>query len=80
MWCQVEFCFHLFDEDRSNSIEIDELTAILKANHMAGDPAAVRRKAETIMRQSNSGDGSITMEEFQVMAQKFPNILFPSFD
>lgn len=39
---QVEFCFHLFDEDRSNSIEIDELVAILKANHMAGDPAAVR--------------------------------------
>ncbi len=31
----------MFDEDRSNSIEIDELIAILKANHMAGDPGAV---------------------------------------
>lgn len=77
---RVEFCFHLFDEDRSNSIEIDELIAILKANHMAGDPGAVRRKAETIMRQAASVDGSISLEEFHVMAQKFPNILFPSFD
>lgn len=77
---KVEFCFHLFDEDRSNSIEIDELIAILQANHMAGDPSAVRRKAETIMRQADDGDGSISLEEFHVMAQKFPNILFPSFD
>lgn len=40
----------------------------------------VRRKAETIMRQATENDGSITIEEFHVMAQKFPNILFPSFE
>jgi hypothetical protein len=68
--CQVSFCFHLFDEDRSNSIEEGELVAILKANHMAGDPAAVQRKAQTIMRQAdNDGDGCITLEEFHVIAQ-----------
>jgi hypothetical protein len=68
---QVSFCFHLFDEDRSNSIEENELMAILKANHMAGDPTAVQRKAQTIMRQAdNDGDGCITLEEFHVIAQK----------
>lgn len=29
---RVEFCFHLFDEDRSNSIEEEELVLILQAN------------------------------------------------
>lgn len=78
---KVSFCFHLFDEDRSNSIEENELIAILKANHMAGDPSAVQRKAQTIMRQAdNDGDGCITLEEFHVIAMKFPNIIFPSFD
>jgi Ca2+-binding EF-hand superfamily protein len=77
---KVTFCFHLFDEDRSNSIELGEQTDILQANHMAGDPTAVQRKAQTIMRQADDGDGSLTLEEFHVIAQKFPNIIFPSFD
>jgi Ca2+-binding EF-hand superfamily protein len=68
----------LFDEDRSNSIEENELIAILKANHMAGDPSAVQRKAQTIMRQAdNDGDGCITLEEFHVIAMKFPNVSGP---
>jgi hypothetical protein len=42
--------------------------------------AAVLKKAKTIMKQADKdGDNEINYEEFQVIAQKFPNILFPDF-
>jgi hypothetical protein len=40
----------------------------------------VQRKAQTIMRQADDGDGCITLEEFHVIAARFPNIIFPNFD
>jgi serine/threonine-protein phosphatase 2B regulatory subunit len=55
-----------------------EVEEILKGNHMLSI-ASVRRKADTIMRQSNSTKkGSITMNEFVVVSKKFPNILLPA--
>ncbi|CAN0217703.1 unnamed protein product, partial [Phaeothamnion confervicola] len=40
---------------------------------------AVRNKAQTIMRQADAdGSGTLSLEEFLVVAKKFPNILFPA--
>ena len=40
----------------------------------------VLKKAKTIMRQADKdGDNKINIEEFHVIAEKFPNILFPAY-
>ena len=40
---------------------------------------SVERKAKTIMKQADKdGSGELSLEEFQVVSQKFPNILFPA--
>jgi len=57
----------------------DELTKILRANHMAGSDKEVAKKAETILMQADAdGDGVVSWDEFQIVAKRFPNILFPS--
>ena len=54
---------------------------MLKATHMASDEASVQKKAETIMKQADKdGDNQLNMEEYLVIAKKFPNIVVPSFD
>jgi Ca2+-binding EF-hand superfamily protein len=77
---RVDFCFLLYDEDLNGFITVDELTKIVMANHLAADHSAVDRKVATIMRQCD-GDrsGHLDREEFKVCAEKFPNLLFPSF-
>jgi len=75
---RVSFCFWLFDDDRSGALDESELLDILIANHMASGPDAVRSKANVIMRQADKdGSGSIDLDEFIVVSQKFPNLLFP---
>lgn len=77
---RVNFCFWLFDEDNSGTLDTEEIVRILQANHLASDPALVQRKAETIMKQADKdGSGSVDMEEFLIIAHKFPNLLFPNF-
>jgi serine/threonine-protein phosphatase 2B regulatory subunit len=76
---KLKFSFAAFDEDGNGVITKQELVQILKSNHMAAKDAEVARKAETIMRQADkNGDGVITFDEFVVVSQKFPNILFPN--
>lgn len=78
---RINFCFFLFDEDRSGTIDESELREILRANHLASDATQVERKAQVILRQADKdGNGLIDMEEFVVIAAKLPNILFPTFD
>lgn len=75
---RLKFAFMVFDEDGNGVITNEELTRILKANHMASSNSEVARKAETIMSQADKdGDGVITFDEFVVVSKKFPNILFP---
>eukprot|EP01029_Cantina_marsupialis_P009497 TRINITY_DN2208_c0_g2_i1.p1 TRINITY_DN2208_c0_g2~~TRINITY_DN2208_c0_g2_i1.p1 ORF type:complete len:1456 (+),score=535.39 TRINITY_DN2208_c0_g2_i1:111-4478(+) len=77
---RIRFAFMMFDEDRSGFISEDELIKILKANHIAARDEQVARKAKTIMKQcDDDGDNTINLQEFMVISQKFPNILFPSF-
>ncbi len=76
---KVFFAFQMYDEDNNGFLTEDELIAILKANHMASDEAQVLKKAKTIMRQADrDGDNKISKEEFVVISEKFPNILFPA--
>lgn len=49
--------------------------AVLKANHLAS-AKAVAKKAQTIMRQADAdGSGTLTLDEFLVVAKKFPNLV-----
>lgn len=77
---RVKFCFDVFDDDHNGFITEDELVNILKANHMTTE-AQVRKKAQTILKQADdNGDGKMSLDEFHVIAKKFPNLLFPAFD
>jgi len=77
---KLKFSFAVFDEDSNGVITKDELTKILKANHMASADVEVARKAETIMAQADKdNDGVITFDEFVIVSKKFPNILFPAY-
>lgn len=69
--------FRIFDDDHNGFLTEEELIQMLKANHMTTE-ANVLKKAKTIMKQADvDGDGHINLEEFVVISEKFPNILFP---
>ena len=75
---KVTFTFKLYDEDNNGFLVEEELVKILRATHMATDDKQVLKKAKTILRQvDKDGDGKVSREEFAVVAEKFPNILFP---
>ena len=77
---RLKFAFMLFDEDGNGVLTMEELTKILKANHMASSNAEVGRKAETVMSQADKdGDGVVTFDEFVIVSKKFPNIVLPSY-
>lgn len=49
--------------------------AVLKANHLS-TAKAVAKKAQTIMQQADAdGSGTLTLDEFLVVAKKFPNLV-----
>lgn len=49
--------------------------SVLKANHLSS-AKAVANKAQTIMRQADAdGSGTLTSDEFLVVAKKFPNLV-----
>jgi serine/threonine-protein phosphatase 2B regulatory subunit len=76
---KCDLVFRIFDEDSSGLLTADELTNVLAANHMQS-VEAVSKKAETIMRQADrDGNGELSLDEFRIVTQKFPNILFPAF-
>merc|ERR1711865_1212239 len=74
---RINFSFRIFDDDHNGFLTEEELIQMLKANHMTTE-ANVLKKAKTIMKQADvDGDGHINLEEFVVISEKFPNILFP---
>lgn len=76
---RIKFSFELFDDRRTGVIALSEVESILKGNHMVSK-SSIAKKAETIMRQAPTGEkGFISLSDFQAIARKFPNILFPVF-
>jgi len=76
---RTKLVFQLFDEDRSGFLAVDELTKVLMANHMQSADN-VAKKAQTILKHADEdGSGTLSLEEFDIIGQKFPNIMFPSF-
>lgn len=77
---KCRFAFMLYDEDKNGFLTMEELVQVLKATHMATKAQQVMKKAQTIMKQCDrDGDGHIDPEEFEIIAEKFPNILFPNY-
>jgi len=77
---RVKFAFTIFDVDGNERIDREELTQILKATHMAKRPEHVKKKVDAIMRQADdNGDGVLDYNEFNQIAQKFPNLIFPNY-
>ena len=69
--------FDLFDEDKSGFLSTNELIKILQANHMQSS-GSVKKKAETIIQQADKDNsGTLSRSEFDIVAQKFPSVLFP---
>lgn len=77
---RVNFCFFLFDADQSGEIAVSELIEILQASHLSRDAEAIKKKADSILVQADKdGSGTVSLEEFIVIANRFPNILFPNY-
>ena len=74
---RIDMIFDLYDEDKSGFLSTGELVKILQANHMQSS-GVVKKKAETIIQQSDKDNsGTVSRSEFDVVAQKFPSVLFP---
>jgi Ca2+-binding EF-hand superfamily protein len=74
---RVNLCFFLFDDDKSGTIDEEELRQILRANHLATDISQVENKTKHVLAQADKdGDGEIDMEEFIVLSAKMPNLIW----
>lgn len=77
---RLPYTFQMYDELKTGYISMQEITQILKGNHMVS-VGSVQRKAQTIMRQATSNEANaITLKEFMVVTKKFPNIILPNFN
>jgi serine/threonine-protein phosphatase 2B regulatory subunit len=77
---KTKFSFNCCDLNGDGKITREELTRILKSNHMALSEKEVERKAETIVAQADTNsDGNISLDEFEKVTQRFPNIIYPSY-
>ncbi len=73
---KLRFAFECFSQG-NHTIVKEELVKILMANHMATTEKEVMKKAETVLAQADQdGDGVITFDEYNLVAKRFPNILF----
>eukprot|EP00602_Paraphysomonas_sp_CaronLab_P013159 CAMPEP_0185042824 /NCGR_PEP_ID=MMETSP1103-20130426/42571_1 /TAXON_ID=36769 /ORGANISM="Paraphysomonas bandaiensis, Strain Caron Lab Isolate" /LENGTH=1240 /DNA_ID=CAMNT_0027582953 /DNA_START=164 /DNA_END=3886 /DNA_ORIENTATION=+ len=75
---RLPLTFHMFDEDKTGYISLNEVRQILRGNHMVS-LASIERKAQTMMKQAVANDSNaITLKEFLVVTKKFPNIIIPN--
>lgn len=74
---RMRFSFTMFDMEKLGFISIKQVEEILRGNHMTS-LQSIKRKAETIMKQAATTNGTINQNEFVVVSKKFPNILIPN--
>jgi Ca2+-binding EF-hand superfamily protein len=78
---RINFCFYLYDVDNSGNIDKDELLMILKGSQLASSVNYLKSKVSTILSTVEVGaDGVIDLERFVIAANRFPNVMFPSFE
>ena len=76
---KIKYAFNIFDVDGNGSIDRSELLQILKSTHMATNNEQVESKATAIFRQIDvDGNGLLSLDEFQAVTKKFPNLIFPT--
>jgi Ca2+-binding EF-hand superfamily protein len=76
---KVRFAFELFDLDGSGYIEEEELRRIVRATNLSSEKQ-LDRKVRWLMSQCDDDtDGKISLEEFQGLARRFPNAIFPAY-
>jgi len=76
---KVRFAFELFDLDGSGFIEAHELRKIVKSTNLASEKQLDRKVRWLLSQVDSNNDGQISFTEFQTLAKKFPNLLFPAF-
>lgn len=76
---KVRFAFQVFDLDGSGFIDTEEMRKIVKATNMANDKQLDRKVRWLMSQVDHNGDGQISFEEFQDLARRFPNIVFPAY-
>ena len=75
----LNFCFNIFDVDRSGSIERAEVKALVKM--MRGNSSKLDQKADALLKKMDrDGDGEMSLSEFKAMNKTAPSILQPAFE
>ena len=74
----LQFCFNIFDVDRSGDIDRDEVKALVKM--MRGNNKKLEKQTDQLMRQLDTdGDGQMSVTEFYSMNKSAPSMLLPAF-
>jgi len=76
---KVRFAFELFDVDSSGYIHEAGLRQIVRATNLAPEKQLDRKVRWLLSQYDANGDGRISLAEFQSLARRFPNILFPAY-
>jgi serine/threonine-protein phosphatase 2B regulatory subunit len=75
----LNFCFNIFDVDRSGSIERAEVKALVKM--MRGNSSKLDEKADALLKKMDrDGDGEMSLTEFKAMNKSAPSMLQPAFE
>jgi len=75
---KVRFAFELFDMDGSGYIEEPELRRIVRATNLASEKQLDRKVRWLLSQCDGDGDGKISLAEFEGLATRFPNAVFPA--
>ena len=74
----LQFCFNIFDVDRSGDIERSEVKALIKM--MRGNSKKIDQMTDQLLKQMDTdGDGQMSQAEFYKMNSKSPSMLLPAF-
>jgi Ca2+-binding EF-hand superfamily protein len=78
-YSMMQFCFNIFDVDRSG--EIDKTEVKLLITMMRGKSADLDQMTTQLLRKLDTdGDGMMSIEEFQKLNKKAPSMLAPAFN
>jgi serine/threonine-protein phosphatase 2B regulatory subunit len=75
----LNFCFNIFDVDRSGSIDRGEVKALIKM--MRGNSKKLDKMTDSLLKKLDTdGDGEMSIAEFMKMNKASPSMLAPAFE